>query len=148
MSTISNVLKNLNENSGKYKTLNDVPLEGFEKGKTQIYYVRKELLMKSSFYGVLDDLKSNLYKKLIDIHGLEMIQLSHALIGSIKEEDLEKIFQNMQAEFWSPEGEANDIIKKANTGHTSMSVGDIIVLPNGEINVVDMDGFYKINDLS
>jgi len=38
----------------------------------------------------------------------------------------EEVFTRMQAEFWSPNGEARSLIYDCGVGHTSMSGGDII----------------------
>lgn len=36
------------------------------------------------------------------------------------------IYHNLQGEIWSPNGEANSLIKSKGLSHTSMSVGDFI----------------------
>jgi len=38
----------------------------------------------------------------------------------------ESAFSQMQAEYWSPNGEARELIHMAGVEHTSMSVGDIL----------------------
>ena len=42
------------------------------------------------------------------------------------DEYLEKIYSEMQAEVWSPNGEKRELIKELGLLHTSMSVGDMV----------------------
>ena len=70
---------------------------------------------------------------------------THVKIGSIAETDPEKVYAMMQGENWSPQGEARDIIGKSGTGHTSMSVGDALVI-GGKIQMVDRFGFVNPED--
>jgi len=53
---------------------------------------------------------------------------THELLGTIAEKDVNQIFYIMQGENWAPRGEANDLIRARGLRHTSMSVGDIIVV--------------------
>ena len=56
--------------------------------------------------------------------------LSHAGYTKVKEieaENLNQVFDMMQGENWSPNGEARDLIRSLGLKHTSMSVGDIAV---------------------
>lgn len=73
----------------------------------------------------------------------DTIPTTHALIGKIRETDPEKIFSMMQGDSWSPEGQARDMIEKSGTGHTSMSVGDVIKVGNKWL-MVDRYGFKDI----
>lgn len=57
---------------------------------------------------------------------------------------LETIFCELQGEVWSPNGEARDMIRSKGLAHTSMSVGDVIVDPDGVVHVVKMMGFAKL----
>jgi hypothetical protein len=70
---------------------------------------------------------------------------THILLGKIKETNLDKIYSMMQGENWSPEGEARGLIRSKGLMHTSMSMGDIIVV-NGVLNIVDSIGFRKIKE--
>jgi hypothetical protein len=47
-------------------------------------------------------------------------------VKEVKATDLEEVFQMMQGEVWSPNGEARDLIRGLGLTHTSMSVGDFI----------------------
>jgi len=105
-------------------------------GRTQIFYFNKRLFSKFSrgtrgldLNAVLADLDN-----------------THTRIGRVNETDLSEIFNMMQGEVWSPNGEANTMPAMSKTGHTSMSMGDVIMLPNGSIYMVDFSGFTNLND--
>jgi hypothetical protein len=49
----------------------------------------------------------------------------------------------MQGMFWSPEGQARDLIKGKKLVHTSMSVGDVIKI-GSKVWMVDTVGFYPL----
>ena len=119
----------------QYKSLNDASKyeDGLRKGMTEIWYAKP-----SPTNGVhYDRLKSK--GMLPDPRNLKK---THVLIGKIKERNLEKIYDMMQGENWSPNGEAYDLISKTDT-HTSMSVGDIIVVGN-KVVFVDGIGFKEL----
>ena len=68
---------------------------------------------------------------------------THVLLGKVTNSvEKEYLFDIMQGETWSPEGEACDMIKALNT-HTSMSVGDVVV-QNGIVFIVDNFGFNAV----
>ena len=46
------------------------------------------------------------------------------------EKTLDELFERFQGEFWSPNGEARPLIEALGLEHTSMSVGDVIVIEN------------------
>jgi hypothetical protein len=46
-------------------------------------------------------------------------------VKEIEAEEIGGVFWRMQAEEWSPNGEARDLIRKLGLHHTSMSVGDV-----------------------
>lgn len=105
-------------------------------GRTQIFYFNKGLFSKFSrgtrgldLNAVLADLGN-----------------THTRIGRVNETDLSKIFNMMQGEVWSPNGEANTMPAMSKTGHTSMSIGDVIMLPNGSAYMVDFSGFTNLED--
>ena len=50
----------------------------------------------------------------------------------------------MQGEAWSPQGQARYLIDKLGVGHTSMSVGDIIIV-NRKMLMVDRMGFTDLS---
>ena len=59
--------------------------------------------------------------------------------------DLETVFHAMQGEVWSPNGEASELIASKGLLHTSMSVGDCIVV-DGAVFVVDRFGFDRLGE--
>lgn len=83
--------------------------------KFNIYYTKPEY-----FRGLmLDD----------DLPKLADLTKTHTLLTQVNvvtDKPLEAIFSMMQAENWSPNGEARHLIEKRQLGHTSMSVGDIV----------------------
>jgi len=65
------------------------------------------------------------------------------------EKVMEEIWISMQAERWSPNGEAVDLIQSKGLHHTSMSVGDIVVhVKTGIAFMVDRWGFRPLNQTS
>lgn len=70
---------------------------------------------------------------------------THTYVKMIKADDLADVFHKMQAEQWSPNGEACELIKKLDLTHTSMCVGDVIVATDGIVAMVDGMGFQKLN---
>jgi predicted double-glycine peptidase len=73
----------------------------------------------------------------------ETIKDTHVLIGAISARSPREAYELMQAENWSPEGEANMLIRMSGSGHTSMSVGDIVEL-SGKLIMVDRMGFKDL----
>ncbi len=59
---------------------------------------------------------------------IEKIKITHQVIAVIEAHNLNDAFLKMQAENWSPNGEARLLIKALNLNHTSMSVGDVICI--------------------
>lgn len=120
--------------AGQYSDLSDV----YEPGPTEIWYWKqdagRDMMMGKNFllkHGRMPD-PSNL-------------EATHVKIGSVKETNPEKIFHMMQGEIWSPEGQARNMIRSSDTGHTSMSVGDIVVV-GGKAMMVDRFGFAPLDD--
>lgn len=71
----------------------------------------------------------------------------YMLIGSVKESDPETIFRIMQGNVWSPNGEARNIIDDADVDHTSMSVGDALIVGTKSVQVVNDIGFVDLLDV-
>lgn len=65
-----------------------------------------------------------------DLYNKENIKKSHVCMGSIECKILEDLFECLQAEMWSPNGEARQLVKSRGTDHTSLSVGDIVEIGN------------------
>lgn len=60
------------------------------------------------------------------------------------ENGLEAVWVGMQGENWSPNGEARDLIRSKGLGHTSMSVGDVLVDEDSNVHLVKSMGFKNI----
>lgn len=84
-----------------------------------------------------------------DAINLKDLTATHRPVASIQTEDedwdertdLSTIFNQMQGEIWSPNGEARDVILTAGLSHTSMSVGDVVVTEWGGVWLVKEVGF-------
>jgi hypothetical protein len=71
---------------------------------------------------------------------------THALVGYVNEKNPNKVFEMMQGEIWSPNGEARSLISKLGLRHTSMSVGDVVAIDDmlSKSFVVAPTGFKKV----
>ena len=54
------------------------------------------------------------------------IQSSHVRLCEVEADSLDDAWRQMQAEHWSPNGEARPLLERLGLSHTSMSVGDVI----------------------
>ena len=54
------------------------------------------------------------------------IQSTHVRLCEIEADNPDDAWRQMQAEHWSPHGEARVILERLGLSHTSMSVGDVI----------------------
>lgn len=73
---------------------------------------------------------------------IDTIEKTHIKLGEIAgSENPEEVFVALQAETWSPNGEARELIQGLGLDHTSMSVGDIIQTSSGRLYMVDFVGF-------
>jgi hypothetical protein len=76
------------------------------------------------------------------------LEKTHVLLGSIAQPEgtsLDDLWSSLQGENWSPNGEANHLIRSKGLRHTSMSVGDCFRLPNGAVWMVDSFGFKQVH---
>jgi hypothetical protein len=73
------------------------------------------------------------------------LEKTHVLLRTIVVEGwtLDKVFEEMQAEQWSPNGEQRSFIESKGLAHTSMSIGDVVV-QDGEPFAVEAFGFGKL----
>lgn len=65
----------------------------------------------------------------------EGVEQTHAKLGTVAfRKDWQTLYGPMQGEFWSPNGEANHLIRSLGLHHTSMSVGDVLIVnfPDGK----------------
>ena len=136
----------------KYKSINDAAKNAkvdpayrprFAPGPVRVWYARDwggqfqsvDLLKRSGIPLPTPNDIWTTHTRLGSIHG-------HA--GLHDATGMEAIYFAMQGENWSPEGEANDLIRSQGLRHTSMSMGDIIQPPDGTLWYVDTTGFTKI----
>lgn len=114
-------------------------------GTTEVWYYKlqdtDERTPRFASLGTYKDKETG--KIIAELPDHENLEATHVKIGTIDSNEPEEIFYLMQGEVWSPRGQANDIIGKSDTGHTSMSVGDVVVV-NGEAFMVDGMGFHKL----
>jgi hypothetical protein len=54
------------------------------------------------------------------------LNFTHRFVKQLAASSLEEIYRQMQAEHWSPRGEARTRIASLNLAHTSLSVGDVV----------------------
>jgi len=132
------------EDIKQYTTLNDAAaiqnLDGLEQGQTKIWYVKSEHT-RDYMFG-LDFITSKLGK---EVPSSKNIEETYMLLGSIKERELNSIYQLLQGEVWSPNGEARNLITTLDLSHTSMSIGDIVEI-DGNLYFVDRYGFKKLTN--
>ena len=110
--------------------------DGYLPGRTQIWY------MKPSFFR--DGLMG---ADALEEEGLlpdpRNLKKTHVLLGKIRETNPSKIFKMMQGMFYSPNGEARNLIRQNGLRHTSMSVGDVVVIGNKAL-LVDSFGWREL----
>jgi len=132
-------IKEIEGHKSSYATLADAGPE-YAPGSSQLWYWTKEYSRDFMMGpGWLQENRPEL------LPTPRTLSVTHALIGTLKESNPERIFEMMQGENWSPNGEARAMIERSGTGHTSMSVGDVIKHGNG-LYMVDSYGFKRLGD--
>jgi len=96
-------------------------------GKTQVWFKRENA---GALFNVSDPNPNNL-------------NATHILLGAVKGTDPEELFYALQGEIWSPNGEAQGLISNKGLKHTSMSVGDVLVI-EGEALRCESFGFREL----
>lgn len=111
----------------------------YGKGSTEVWYGKdnamRDLMMGSSF----------LLRHGIALPDPENLPATHVFMGKVAVTHPDEVFGMMQGEVWSPEGQARSMAQKV--GHTSMSVGDIVVVA-GKPLMVDNHGFFDLQKQS
>ena len=79
----------------------------------QVYYARRPTYRPSGQMGT----------PLLTVSGL---QHSHVLLAAVEADGRGDAWLRMQADNWSPHGEARPLIERLGLTHTSMSVGDVL----------------------
>lgn len=68
----------------------------------------------------------------------ETLSSTHILLGCISSEDPDLIFYALQGDFYAPKGEANGMVRMLGIDHTSMSVGDVLVIDGNVVMCMPM----------
>lgn len=124
-----------------YDNLNDAVSStgntGYSIGNTEIWYAKDMLVNKGLdwmvAHGTAPDRKD--------------LRKTHVFLGRISKSNPNEVYKMMQGQFWSPDGEANMMLRRKGVGHTSMSTGDIIVVGDKAM-MVDSNGWKNITDVS
>ena len=95
----------------------------------QVYYMRPEWFGEGIRYAEPDP--ANLDK-------------THIHLRNVIANDVEQVWSEQQAERWSPNGEARSLIREKGLEHTSMSVGDVVVAPDGSVHLCASIGFKRL----
>lgn len=106
----------------------------FAKGPLQVWYLRDESLWKRKL----------LRPRPGKMGGWNVSQLasSHVLLGSVAPRDPQVIRAYLQADYWSPSGEADALARSLGT-HVSLSPGDVLVQPDGTVEMLLADGSFE-----
>lgn len=124
---------------GQYRILNEgaVYVPELAPGKTEVWYWKTEfardLGMGLNWLQTHPEWYPEPYN----------LSKSHVMLGRVDSKDPEKLFWALQGENWSPNGEARSLIKSLGLDHTSVSVGDILVI-DGMAYFCDNVGWVKI----
>ena len=110
--------------------------ERFPPGKTEVWY------WKDSYASLTLGFDHALKEKTLPTS--KHLEKTHVKLGTLAETNKERIYQMLQGEVWSPNGEANKLIRSLGISHTSMSVGDVIKFPNGICYFVDLTKFEEL----
>jgi hypothetical protein len=89
-------------------------------GTTAIWYMRTNMFCDVSINAFLG-------KKSVT---MATLNTSHICLGTIGETDINKLYMMMQGDVWSPNGEAFGFIDHLGLSHTSLSIGDVVVINN------------------
>jgi len=128
-----------------YVNLNDASAvtgnDGYEPGNTDIWYMNRKGW--DDFSMGWKRVQEKVAAGEMEMPTKQNLKNTHVFLGRIREGNLEKVFHMMQGEMWSPEGQANGLIRRKGLQHTSMSVGDM-VLKGGQLYMVDGRGFARV----
>jgi len=75
---------------------------------------------------------------------LANLNSTHVYLMDVHTENLEEIFRQMQGEIWAAKGNERRLIRAKGLSHTSMSVGDVVILSNGQAWIGDLVGFRQL----
>lgn len=72
------------------------------------------------------------------------LNFSHRRLKTLAAASPDEVYRHMQAEVWSPQGQARRLIRRLRLGHTSLSVGDVVHSATGEMWVCDLSGWRTL----
>jgi len=133
-------MKKRNPRAEKYRILNEGAqyLPSLVPGKTEVWYFRpdfaRDIMMGLSW---LQEQVPEAYPEPYNL------ARTHIMLGRVVCEDPEKLFHDLQGDFWSPNGEARNLIDNVGLNHTSISVGDILVV-KGSALFCDTAGWVNL----
>ena len=73
------------------------------------------------------------------------LPLTHRLVTAVWAGSLDAVYRQLQAENWSPHGEARPLIARLHLSHTSLSAGDVVRAENGYYWVCNWVGWTLLN---
>jgi hypothetical protein len=132
--------KQRNPHHARYRILNEAAqlYPSLMPGKTEVWYFRpgvaRDIMMGLSW---LQEQVPEAYPEPYNL------AKTHIMLGRVSGEDPEKLFHDLQGDFWSPDGEARGLIESVGLNHTSISVGDILVV-KGAALFCDTAGWVNI----
>jgi len=115
-------------------------------GKSKIWYAKHDPQRDLMFgYNYVQKHPDDVYPVVRDLFTdvSRHIGITHVLLGTMQRTDLGTIYEDLQGEKWSPNGEARSLLTRLGLKHTTMSVGDIIQQGN-RFYFVDRMGFKQI----
>jgi hypothetical protein len=72
------------------------------------------------------------------------LDATHIHLRNVEAQSLNQVLRDMQGDVWSPNGKERDLIRDKGLIHMSMSIGDVIVDPEGAVHLVAMFGFKNL----
>jgi hypothetical protein len=72
------------------------------------------------------------------------LSATHVHLKDIEADDRDDALARMQADVWSPNGEALDLIQSKGLQHTSMTIGDVLVDDRDAVDLVTAIGFSRL----
>jgi hypothetical protein len=72
------------------------------------------------------------------------LSATHVHLKDIEADNREDVLYRMRAEFWSPNGEALDLLQSKGLAHTTMTIGDVLVDEGDAVYLVTAIGFSRL----
>ncbi len=81
----------------------------------------------------------------VDASTTDSLSQTHTMVAVCMAETKEDVFRWMQGENWSPNGEANPLVRSLGLSHTSMMIGDVLTQASGKAWILDHAFWESIN---